>query len=316
MFNNNNTYFLGYCAVPSEVLDITQLKQFKTLWDAFVDEIKVAKYSGLNDKLIATYNFSEDFDNEFFNTIIYNEKEKVEKDGKIFVLVLPDISHLGWSDKKRKERYSKLIKEMHIIVLDNTNFSTYTINNEDLVSLNDTQKRNEMIEKFVNSSKANIPEKNAILLTYKFRIAFWKFQNYTISINHAIASLKISKPTFLRLVKEYMTSEETQQLYNEEFQVLLPDFEEKPPRGVTLDDDVILILKACQRRMSDDWDFEKVSTIASGLNLPLVYIPQDYLRFKHNYLTGRSQQYICADKYRDNEEINKMIEEYFQEKDL
>ena len=315
-YNNNDTFFLGYCAVPSEVLDVTQLKQYKALWDAFVDEIKVAKYSGLNDKLIATYNFSEDFDNEFFDSIIYNEKEKAEKDGKIFVLVLPDITHLGWTDTKRKERYNKLINEMHVIILDRADLSTYTINNKELVPLNDTDIRKSLSDKFSKPSKENVPAKKAILFTKEFRILFWKFQNYTIPMSTITSTLKISKPTFLRLVKEFMTSEETQQLYNEEFQELLPDFEEKPARGVTLDDDVIKILKACQRRMSDNWDFEKVAIIAENLGLKLVYIPQDYLRFKHHYLSGRSQQFVCSEKYSGNKDIMDKIEEYFQEKDL
>ena len=316
MYNDTNSYFLGYCVIPADTLDVAQTKYYKMLWNAYVDDIRASRPHGSLSGLVNSARFSDDYDEEFFNTILYNEKQKAEEDGKLFVLVVPDEKHFGWTAEKQIARFDKVLKDMHIIILSAPELSTYTIDNKELVALNDTEKRENLIKKFNTTVQKAIIEKNPIIMSYEFRKIFWKFQNYTINVTEALSALKISKPTFLKFIREYMTSEDTKQMYNEEFQALLPDFERKPPRGVVLDEDTMAIFKACMRRMGDDWDFQLVAVIANALNLPLTFIPKDYFRFRHHYLTGRSQQYICAEKYKGNKEINNMIDEYFQEKSL
>lgn len=307
--NNNNTFFFGYCVVVGESGDYTSQKPYKALRNAFVDKIFTVAIPG--PKVGEDFNsFSKDYiDNTIFS-VVECEKSNSESEGKIFVLVVPSINHLGISTEHAIENYTKLIESTHIIILDRPAVSTYTIENEELIPIEDKETRQKLIDKLIPKSK---PRKNkkGILHNPEFKFIFWQFQNYTIPVETATKVLNLSKPTFIRFAKEYMTSPETRDEYKKEFDELLPAFEEKPVRGATLDDDATKILIACQRRMGDNWDYDMVPVIAEMLNYKMEYIPQDYYRFKHNYLTGRRQMFVCSEKYNNDSEIINRISDYF-----
>ena len=307
--NNNNTFFFGYCVVVGENEDYTSKKPYKALRNAFVDEICTT--------VIPAPKVGEDFDScnkDYFDNTMFScietKKRESESEDKIFVLVVPSINHLGSSGEQAIENYTRLIESTHIIILDRPAISTYTIENEELIPIEDKEARQKLICKLIPKAK---PRKNkkSILQNPKFKVIFWQFQNYTIPVEVATKVLNVSKPTFIRFSKEYMTSPETRDEYKKEFDELLPDFKEKPVRGATLDDDATKILIACQRRMGDEWDYNMVPVIAEMLNYKMEYIPQDYYRFKHNYLTGRRQMFVCSEKYNNDSEIINRISDYF-----
>lgn len=244
---------------------------------------------------------------------ILKAKDRIEKTtGKICVLIIPTIETLGDTAPQIEMNYDFLVHLMHVVVLNRPELSTYDRENDEvIISLDDFELRDALVKKSSSVKPNSWQGRKAKDLSADFRKTFWLYQNYVIDIENALEELSLSKPTFLKMTKDYMTAEHYRKMYKTEFDALLSDYRKKPVRGIKMDADIETIIIACSRRMGDDWDFTKVQGISQIQNVKMHYIPEDYLRFRLNYLTGRRQMFACAEEYKDDKDIIKRVNDYF-----
>lgn len=307
MYNDNNTYYLGYGVLVTEKKITAKTKSsaraYQVLRNVYCDEIKI-------DILNNPKGFRP-----FLEQDIYTEKKKIEESGQEFVLVIPSIETLGGDESQIKEVYEKLILSMHIIVLYHRELSTYSIDNEELISIADEKARKYCVKKLETIKFNSKQGRKSKSFSVAFQKEFWKWQNFAITTEEAFEALNISKPTFLRMSKEFMTSSHVRDLYRCQFKHLMLDYQDKPVRGIAVDATTRKLVTNCQRRMGEDWDFSKVSVIAEMLDIyPVVYLEQDCYRFRLN-IKSRDSLYAAMTKYYKNIDIINLIEDYFAPKD-
>ena len=300
----NECKYYGYGFICTnkarETVNIKTSRDYKALKSAFVDSIDMDIDSTLGA------------DRPVLDALI--DKILATGDLEHHILVIPSADTLGTSkkltlaDNETKEnieaavfRYKMitLIHGLHIIVLDSPQFSTTDFAASFAIPSSDGKKRAKLIESFFceklkkHGRKAMSPDNE------KFRLVFWNWQNFFIDTADAISLIGCSKTILYQLTKVFMLNGDLRDTYTEEFEKYMVDYEEKPVRGLQVDEDIENTLRKAQRMMGDKWTIEGVGL--AGVNAHSekqeLLLEQDYIRMRLNYIHGRAAMAAATKKF-------------------
>lgn len=289
---NNNFNYIGYGFVASkkapEDIDVKSTKAYKTLRAAFVDEITIEVGN------------SKTLERQLLKRIL----EEYGGD-KNTVIVVPNAESLGGTSEMIYRTYYEIASSNPLIILDSPELSTCMLDG----TVTNSWSSEGITEKLL-FLRTNLLGRKAIPIDKKFRFIFWEWQNYYISTQEAIDLLEISRGTLYTLSKKYMTGF-CCGAYEEEY-YRLKDFENKPLRGVVLDDITSKTIVKLQRELGDNWTedavFEALGFPESFSKLTF-QIPKDYIRLRLNYLYGRGAILAAEKKYYKGKEYAKKLKE-------
>lgn len=243
---------------------------------------------------------------------IMNEHEAEKK-----ILYIPSIETLGDNIESISDAYSEIINNMHIVVMHVPELSTCTLNGRELIPMND-YRRSELINELHYCNLNAYRGRKAKSPDARFRRVFWEWQNFNIDTNDIQQLLGYAKTTIYTLSKEFMTNPEYAYEYYREFKEYMVDYEIKPVRGITLDNDTRNVVLACLKLLDDNWTEEEVSKIAHELmeDNAHLFSPMDYIRFRNNLTRGRSAMYDLANKYDKGTEYVRQLEKELRSMDI
>ncbi len=296
--SKNKFEYIGYGFVGSKKeesqVEVKSTKAYKALRAAFVDSIIIEVAPPSNSKRWKL--------RELITENLHN---------KNFVLVVPSIETLGGTYEDATSTYNIVIDSFNIIILNRPDLSTFTLEGKSLVSLNDLRAIEKLQADFACARMStNGKGRKAIPLDEKFRKVFWAWQNYFIDTKDAIDLLGCSRGTLYSLAQEFMTSYTFNGIYYNEYENL-EDFENKPVRGITLDDDTNEILLKIQRTLGFNWTFGGVNDVLSTIPSKKIKfgVRYDYLRLKLNFQYGRSGMAVATKTYSKGHEYVEQLRE-------
>ena len=140
---------------------------------------------------------------------------------------------------------------------------------------------------------------------------FWAWQNYYIDNDDAIRLLGISRPRLYSLSSEFMTSPNYREIYKKDFKKYMKNFDDKAVRGITIDNDLRLLIGHIRFNCGVDWTVESVQKVLSETTgFVKEYCAEDYIRLRLNYMFGRAAIFEAIKKYKKKPEyVDKLREE-------
>ena len=287
---NNPFIYFGYGFVGStknrNEIEIKSTKAYKALRAAFVDNITIEVADPSDTKRWE------------LRRLITNLLEgDIELDGKQAVIVVPSIEALGGNYEDATSTYNFILGLCHIVILNRPDLSTCTMDGTVTVALNNLNGIERLQSEFA-CAKMTSRGRKALSPNAKFRIVFWAWQNYYIDTEDALDLLGCSRGTLYSLAKEFMTAYSFGGIYVSEYD-MLQDYDYKPVRGITLDENTEEVLRSIQRQLGNDWTEEGVSDVLKTIDSNKIKMTawSDYIRLKLNYQYGRAAMAAASRRY-------------------
>lgn len=224
------------------------------------------------------------------------------------VLVVPNIETLGGTIADATTAYCFIIDVMHIVIQKRPDLSTATLNGDVLVAENDIEKR-DMLKAEFKYSKVTNKGRKAMTPDARFRKVFWAWQNYYIDTKDAVNLLGCARTRLYSLSKEFMTDIAYSNLYMREFNEYMSDYENKPVRGISLDEELTEYLLMIRDEIGLNWTEKKISTFMFNHMDKAKYLSSDYIRMKLNYMYGKAAMAAATKQYSKGPEYIKQLEE-------
>lgn len=293
----NDLYYIGYgIVISSENKTQRQLmnsKAYKQLRACFLNEIVMESTKQVGDE----------------RPVLKNLIMKYQCFAKN-VFVVPTLETLGGSLDEIKKNYREMSLVSHIVILNHPELSTITLQGQILIPHTDIIRRNELVAE-VAAIKISNRGRKAVSPDAKFRKVFWAWQNFFIGTNDALKLLKCSTATLYAVSKDFMTNSAYFVLYDIEFNKYMEDYEDKPVRGITVDEEIKNIILTYQRN-NTEWKTYEMDNVISFLKIKPKYINKDYIRLRLNFSQGKSAMATATKKYSKGTEYVKQLEEELQ----
>ena len=290
----NDLYYIGYgIVISSENKTQRQLmnsKAYKQLRACFLNEIVMESTKQVGDE----------------RPVLKNLIMKYQCFAKN-VFVVPTLETLGGSLDEIKKNYREMSLVSHIVILNHPELSTITLQGQILIPHTDIIRRNELVSE-VAAIKISNRGRKAVSPDAKFRKVFWAWQNFFIGTNDALKLLKCSTATMYAVSKDFMTNSAYFVLYDIEFNKYMEDYEDKPVRGITVDEEIKNIILTYQRN-NTEWKTYEMDNVISFLKIKPKYINKDYIRLRLNFSQGKSAMATATKKYSKGTEYVKQLEE-------
>lgn len=290
----NDLYYIGYgIVISSENKTQRQLmnsKAYKQLRACFLNEIVMESTKQVGDE----------------RPVLKNLIMKYQCFAKN-VFVVPTLETLGGSLDEIKKNYREMSLVSHIVILNHPELSTITLQGQILIPHTDIIRRNELVSE-VAAIKISNRGRKAVSPDAKFRKVFWAWQNFFIGTNDALKLLKCSTATLYAVSKDFMTNSAYFVLYDIEFNKYMEDYEDKPVRGITVDEEIKNIILTYQRN-NTEWKTYEMDNVISFLKIKPKYINKDYIRLRLNFSQGKSAMATATKKYSKGTEYVKQLEE-------
>lgn len=296
----------GFIATNRKIEDvaISSTSSYKALKSAFLNEV-IYEAGEINSPRLKLQKIVLDASEAKTFTINGNQIESHYNT----VLVVPNIETLGGTIADAATAYSFIIDEMHIVILNRQDLSTVTLNGDVLVAESDIEKR-DMLKAEFKYSKVTNKGRKAMTPDARFRKVFWAWQNYYIDTKDAVALLGCARTRLYSLAKEFMTDAVFSNLYMREFNEYMSDYEHKPVRGISLDEELTEYLLLIRDEIGLDWTEKKVMEACLKLDLSkMKYMSADYVRMKLNYMYGKAAMAAATKQYSKGPEYIKQLEE-------
>ena len=299
-FFNKNLKFIGYGVYISkksrEDIDIKSTKAYKALRPLFLDSITIEiSTPEENNRPELEKLIEENVLHDTNGNPVYNED---------VAIVIPNIETLGSDIEKVTENYYKIFNYFNIVILNYKGLSTCSLNREIHREILDTDDEYRYAEE-LSCVRLSTRGRKTLQMTRKFRKVFWEWQNYFIDTKQACDLLGCSHGSLYKLSQEFMSKPYFRKVYEEEV-AYLKDFEDKPIRGITLDENTVKVLVFLQRELGDNWEETKIFHMCyennEFRNMPQTYFYSDYIRLRLNYMYGHSKVIAAAKKYKKDDE--------------
>jgi len=304
--------YIGYGCVysdkPKKTIDISNTKAYKALKGLYLDYIEVEIIpKSVSERKVLEQLIEASYIPDGFGEMVAIENR---------VFVVPSIETLGNTLEDIGTMFSRIVQDFNIIFLNRPDLSTCNLQGEILVDIKNLEEIAK-IKLELACSQTNAYGRRARQLNAKFRKVFWDWQNYFIDTNDAIELLEVSRATLYSMAKAFMTETIYSEIYSIEFSNNMVEIENKPVRGVVLDEVITSLLVSMQRSMgNDEWDLMGIAKVLSESNLEKIPFPnaKDYIRLRLNYEYGKvgmskaTVQYSKGKEYVEQlrKEINNM----------
>ena len=291
----NNFKYFGYGFIGSKKdrsqIEIKSTSAYKALRAAFVDNIIIEAA----DPSISVHQELRSLIDNLING-------KIELEGKQPLLVVPTAETLGGSYEEATSVYDLVTRShIHIVILNRDDLSTCTLDGQVKVARHDTKARDYLRAEFA-CARMNAMGRKSLPINAKFRKVFWAWQNYFIDTKDALDLLGCSKSTLYSLTQEFITLPSFRGVYIREFDEYLTDYENKPVRGVTLDDETVDLLFAVQRKLGDKWAPANVAEAMPVRSHQRKFgSAKEYIRLRLNYRFGRAAMVAATKMYSKGE---------------
>ena len=286
----------GYVVSTKNINDISikSTKAYKALSKALLTDI-IIEAGALDSRRDSLYNF--------INKNIYEKNFNI-------VIVSPTIETLAATIDDIAKRYDYITEYFHIIILNRPDLSTIDLNGNVIVEIDNKDRRKELTN-IIACSKVSNRGRKATPINEKFRKVFWAWQNYYIDNDDAIRLLGISRPRLYSLSSEFMTSPNYREIYKKDFKKYMKNFDDKAVRGITIDNDLRLLIGHIRFNCGVDWTVESVQKVLSETTgFVKEYCAEDYIRLRLNYMFGRAAIFEAIKKYKKKPEyVDKLREE-------
>lgn len=286
----------GYVVSTKNINDISikSTKAYKALSKALLTDI-IIEAGALDSRRDSLYNF--------INKNIYEKNFNI-------VIVIPTIETLAATIDDIAKRYDYITEYFHIIILNRPDLSTIDLNGNVIVEIDNKDRRKELTN-IIACSKVSNRGRKATPINEKFRKVFWAWQNYYIDNDDAIRLLGISRPRLYSLSSEFMTSPNYREIYKKDFKKYMKNFDDKAVRGITIDNDLRLLIGHIRFNCGVDWTVESVQKVLSETTgFVKEYCAEDYIRLRLNYMFGRAAIFEAIKKYKKKPEyVDKLREE-------
>ena len=302
----NNFKYFGYGFVGStkdrSEIEINSTKAYKALRAAFVDTITIEVADPSITKHQELHRLIDDLINE-----------KIELDGKQAVLVVPTAETLGGSYEEATSTYNLLSwSPVHIIILNRDDLSTCTLDGQIKVARHDRETRDYLQAEFA-CARMNTKGRKSLPINARFRKVFWAWQNYFIDTQDALDLLGCSRGTLYSLTQEFITLPSFRGVYIREFDKHLTDYENKPVRGVALDDETVALLFMVQRKLGDNWTPARVAEVMPVRSHQRKFgSAKEYIRLRLNYRFGRAAMAEASKRYSKGKEYVAQLKQELQ----